>query len=196
MTYQPSIVGPIVDPNDPWQVATNAYDPHKYYIRSTDGKGHSDSVMCSMSPAIKVALTQAIANRDVPVYRSVADFIRDAAVHRLHFVAEATRNQTLLRVETGERVAAVIEMQRLIDKQRKDTIESAKQILFDLANRGRWSAAAVILDELAEMMVEIGEGDDESVIAIQEIVDKYEYTHRRDMIVKSNTTPIQLRPRS
>ena len=89
-------IGQPVDPNDPWSVASgNAYDLTNFYIRSTDGKGHSENIQVKISTAMAGAIN-ALIREDVVPYRTIQDFVRDAIVHRAKWLSD---NKRTLRID-------------------------------------------------------------------------------------------------
>lgn len=76
------------NPNDPWSLASNAYDRDKFYTRATDGNGHDNTIAIKVSPALFGQLAHLVESRQVSAYRTKADVIRDAVIHRLVYLRE------------------------------------------------------------------------------------------------------------
>lgn len=73
-----------------WQVDTpDSYSPNKFYTRSTDSKGHREEIRLKLSPDLADALSIIVQSKAIPEYRTVQDIIRDAIVHRLHYLHES-----------------------------------------------------------------------------------------------------------
>lgn len=75
-----------VDVHDPeaWTtVAPGGYARNKYYMKATDGHGHSDNVQVKLTPQINGMIGALIASGTTQ-YRTPQDLIRCAVVHRLH----------------------------------------------------------------------------------------------------------------
>lgn len=66
------------------QVGVRGYSEHRFYIRSTDAKGHGEHLRVRVPQGIEAQVYGAV--RDVPEYRTVQDFARDAMVHRLEYL--------------------------------------------------------------------------------------------------------------
>lgn len=80
-------VGPQADPDDPYTMASGpGYDVHKFYVRSSDGKGHSMNVQVPLSTATHGMISQLIASKAIPAYTTQQAFIRDAVIHRLRYI--------------------------------------------------------------------------------------------------------------
>ena len=80
------------DPLDPWSIASGAgYSIDNFYVRSTDGKGHSENIQAKLSPAVLGQL-QALISGGICPYRTVQDFIRDAVIHRAKYLHEASQS--------------------------------------------------------------------------------------------------------
>lgn len=62
------------------------YAPDKFYVESTDGRGHKDTIRLSLPPLLLNQAGIIVAQKVVPQYRTSADVIRDGLVHRLHWL--------------------------------------------------------------------------------------------------------------
>lgn len=72
---------------DDWELeAPEAYSQNKFYTKATDGRGHSENVQVKLSPNIIGALSSIVQSKGIPEYRTIQDIIRDAVVHRLHYL--------------------------------------------------------------------------------------------------------------
>jgi hypothetical protein len=72
------------------QSRVTGYDPTKFYVSSTDNRGHRSRTALSLPPDILREIHNLIELRAFPAYRQTQDFIRDAVHHHLH-----TRGQQL-----------------------------------------------------------------------------------------------------
>jgi len=114
---------------EPRRVSRRAgeYDPDEFYVRSTNKHDHSDQTRIRIPGDVLAELSGLIASKEIPEYRTVSDFFRDAAVHRLHYIADMSGNAHLMfwvqaemrasRVEAQEREAA--SNQALVDSWKK-----------------------------------------------------------------------------
>lgn len=71
---------------DPWVLSGDGYSPERFYVRSTDGHGHDTTITVKISPALMGQLQHIIQSRQVPDYRTNADVVRDALIHRMRWL--------------------------------------------------------------------------------------------------------------
>lgn len=81
--------------SDPFALSGEGYSPDKFYTRSTDGKGASETKYFKAVPSIMGSVGELVASRQIPQYKTEADFIRDAIYHRLKYVAEGLKDGRL-----------------------------------------------------------------------------------------------------
>jgi hypothetical protein len=98
-------------PFDPWDTAqgNEPYREDRIYTRSVDQRGFGTSVRAKVPPDIAAEMSKIVAKEWVPEYRTTADFVRDAIVHRLHYWSERITDKQLQRVVSSERRAAMLE---------------------------------------------------------------------------------------
>lgn len=94
----------------------NDYDPDEFYVRSTNKHDHSEQTRLRIPGDVLAELGALIASKDIPEYRTISDFFRDAAVHRLHYIAEMSGSERMMylvqtevraaRIDAAEREAA------------------------------------------------------------------------------------------
>lgn len=84
------------------------YDPLKFYTASEDRKGHSAYAKFAIPKNVMGQVNRIIDSGMIPEYRSLADFFRDATMHRAKFVARA--------IDDGE-LDAEIDLQMMISEQ-------------------------------------------------------------------------------
>lgn len=70
-----------------WE-ADDPYDPHRFYVRATDSAGHSAYPRFRCPPHIYDRISALVASKAIPAYTTPHDVIRDAIVHRLHWLEE------------------------------------------------------------------------------------------------------------
>lgn len=150
-----------VDPKDPWALAQSGYAKDKIYTRSTDGHGHSELLYVKLSPALMAVVTEAV--EKVDGYRTKADVVRDALIHRAHDVNEWMRDSdhiNLKPVDTEVRMAEIQQTQ---------------------ANMAYWDQLIDELDTLLRRLIEQGDYETAS------------YFIEQNAAVESMTTPYLLK---
>lgn len=150
------VTGQSIDPEDPWAIAqTNGYDIDKFYIRSTDGRGHSENVQAKLSPAMIGELNELIHTRELP-YRTVQDFIRDACVHRARYISELVKTGKAAELSFGKLVAAEAKLtqieQRAERRRLGQRVLDATAVEFkELIDAGKRSDAWDLVEEFCEL---------------------------------------------
>lgn len=70
-----------------------SYSPSQFYTKSCDDRGHSTYTrLVRIQPAVVEQIEALIAAKEIPAYRSVADFFRDSIIHRLAYIRENVNN--------------------------------------------------------------------------------------------------------
>lgn len=112
---------------DVWTTqATGDYDPDEFYIRSTNKHDHRAQQRVHFPPAIQAALQEVINSREWPIYRNAHDFIRDAVVHRLHYLkARGWQNPVVEELLQVERAQGILETANVLDAKRKELLDDA-----------------------------------------------------------------------
>lgn len=153
-------VGQIVDPNDPWALATGSgYDETRFYMRSTDGKGHSENIQAKLSPAMVNEL-QALIHRGELPYRTVQDFIRDACVHRAKYLNDqlGKGNLKLDPIAAADALLCVLEQRREKRKLAEEMADQSLRECTDAIMRGNTGDALELiqyLDDVADVWEDI-----------------------------------------
>lgn len=81
---------------DPFAGETKGYQRDNFYTAARDGAGNSETKYLKISGAILGQIGSLVSGRQIPAYKTEADFIRDAIVHRLHDVGEAIDDGRIL----------------------------------------------------------------------------------------------------
>jgi len=69
----------------------SSYDPDRFYVRTSDSRGHSAMITFRILPEALSALQQIQQSREFP-YRTYQDIIRDAIIHRIAALKEMSRH--------------------------------------------------------------------------------------------------------
>lgn len=76
----------VSDGFDPFKLENDTYDPSKFYVRSVDKNGHKESFYVTMPPIWHGIVNEIARSDKYPDYRSVQDLVRDALIHRIHYL--------------------------------------------------------------------------------------------------------------
>jgi hypothetical protein len=109
------------------------YSADRFYVDATDGRGHSEKVHAALPPGIHSQLGALIAGRTVPTYRTMADFVRDAIIHRLHWMDENYE----ITEELQDELTRIRSLDKLMVEQKRD---NELQLLIE-GYRGRLNGA-------------------------------------------------------
>lgn len=103
------------DRDDGWGV-TDDYEVASFYVDATDGRGHSDNLRVRLKPQIAGEIGALVASGAIPEYSTPQALIRDAIVHRLHWLSANTDDPVLAAKlqETIRRVVVEETTQRYI----------------------------------------------------------------------------------
>lgn len=63
------------------------YSTHEFYTRATNKHDHSIPASVRLDPTIAAEINALVASGQIPHYRTMSDFIRDAVYHRMHFLS-------------------------------------------------------------------------------------------------------------
>lgn len=145
------------DTFDPFATDKKGYSLDKFYTKSTDGKGISETKYVKLPPSLIGEIGELIAQRKIPDYRTDADFIRDAIVHRLRYVAEMVADGKLQGVVNRQvmlnenmRVMQDMEECQMIVTTHRDSFEKAVQVKDAIMLEVALDAAEGNLDVLRE----------------------------------------------
>lgn len=92
------------------------YSEDRFYTRSTDLRGHGSVLRITMPQGLDSQVYAAV--NEIPEYRSVQDFFRDAALHRLEYI------QRRYKISEGGQRMLVLERYRADREQRSQEIDS------------------------------------------------------------------------
>lgn len=96
---------------NPWKLTSSnpSYDPHEFYVRSTNKHDHSETVSLRIPGDVLAEWSGIVASERYPMYHTKSDFLRDAVVHRLNWIADEYQDEDLLRWVKQEQMLARIE---------------------------------------------------------------------------------------
>lgn len=81
---------------DPFAGETKGYNREAFYTAARDGAGNSETKYLKISGSVLGQVGALVSGRLIPAYKTEADFIRDAIIHRLHDVGEMIEDGRIL----------------------------------------------------------------------------------------------------
>lgn len=170
MTVSP--LRPENQPSTGWGTGDN-YDPSQFLTRDPDPKGDGVDLRTKVSRGTNAQIQSIIEQRLVPEYQTKADFVRDAVLHRLRYLAEQHDAMTTAqrgRIRTTIH-AAQIEYTRDWVERNELNVQLVKETLERIAKTGRNSQ---LMKQAFEDALAMAEGMDEPWASqVEEIVTVY-----------------------
>jgi hypothetical protein len=116
----------------------DGYNVGQFYTDSSDHRGHNVSTKVTLPPEVSGQISEVVQSGQVPQYRTANDLIRDAIVHRLHWLNENVFDDDHLRsVLTFEMMTTVQENYVQEIGRRNDFIERTLETLTTLEANDR-----------------------------------------------------------
>lgn len=125
---------------DGWALDTNEYDPDKFYTRSTDGRGNSETLYFKVTPFMLGIMAELVENPEFPDYKTKADVLRDALAHLLH--------RRLAMIKDPERMARLRAKVEMLMREME-----TERLKADMQQEVRFTDALI---EAMELAVQIG----------------------------------------
>jgi Arc/MetJ-type ribon-helix-helix transcriptional regulator len=99
----------------------NMYSTDEFYVRSTNAHDHSESIRVRLPKQVLGQASALVASKRYNAYRTVADVIRDALVHRLHYLANEAGddelmefvNRQIMQARLDQRIRTIEEMETI-----------------------------------------------------------------------------------
>jgi len=109
-----------------WGTDAGGYSLDEFYTRATNQHDHSRSIRVHLPPDLSGRIAKVV--EDVPLYRNTSDLIRDAIVHRLHYLDESGYDLKLIRdAQAMEMVMSRMEAQVERNKIQEQMIVNLKE---------------------------------------------------------------------
>ena len=162
---------------DAWDTIDSSehYDPLKFYTSSEDRRGHSGTLKFAVPKNVMGQIKRIIDAGQIPEYRGLSDFGRDAIMHRAKFLAQAL-DDGVLNAEVDMHL--MISEQERIQQQKSDfehlrTMSAAN--ITDAFGRRDYEWIRETLGQLSAQTTNIPERyRDQWVMFLQEQHDKLE----------------------
>ena len=150
-------------------IVKSAYSATKLYVDSTDSKGHYEQLNVKITPTMETLIMQAI-DDDQGYSRSRQAFIRDAIVHRLHYL-HSNPGSTIDPVVLNREIQ-VAEMNRIkaADKAVMDQCDLMKEIIDITVENSDWDTLNHRIEEV-QAQLESFEYPPGQRIKLQDVVD-------------------------
>lgn len=134
----------------PSMVPHDRYSPDHFYTRATDNRGHSREFRVPV-PQDLGALVE-MCWRAIPDYRSPADFIRDAIIHRGQYLADSYGRLELTDGLVRQRVMAELERMEIEQEQEAVYVARMNDVLDEEIARGSKRGVALAAINIATFM--------------------------------------------
>lgn len=135
------------DPEAWTTVSPGGYARNRYYMKATDGHGHSDNVQVKITTQIG-GMIGALVSSGTTAYRTNQDFIRDAIVHRLHDLHEMHKAGAIAGQLPEIIAKAAMEQAKVERESRGDLCASTATEIEVLIQRGQTDDIVHVLDGL------------------------------------------------
>lgn len=176
--------------DDGWGV-TDEYDIGSFYTRATDGRGHSDHTRVRIKPEVAGEIGALVSSGMIPDYSTSQDFVRDAIVHRLHWLAEhsddpvlaAKLSETVRRTTIEETTSRYV---RLIDSF-EEFVGRTKEVVTRAISYGDHEGVVVFLSQVEEYATNSREPYRSQLM---KIVDHYKEQVDWNSILQEPDTPL------
>ena len=138
-----------VDPKDPWALAQSGYSKDKIYTRSTNGHDHSETLYVKLSPALMAVVSECV--EKVGEYRTKADVVRDALVHRMRDVQGWMQDPDHINLQPVDTEVRMAELERTLANMSywDSLIETFDNVVRKLIEQGDYETATYFIQENA-----------------------------------------------
>lgn len=136
----------------------SGYNEDDFYTRSTDGHGHQRHVRVNFPPSVVGQIAEIIQSGRIGAYKTSQDFIRDAVVHRLHYLNEELLNDPRLkRALTAE--VRKSRMQAITAEQNElaGLVEACREAIMTAVRSEDWVAFQEAIDQAEQQGEEVRE---------------------------------------
>jgi hypothetical protein len=125
----------------------SSYSGDRYYLKAADERGHSAMLHARVQPWVVAAIEEVTCNKEFP-YRTISDFVRDAIVHRLHYVMKEFPVP-----EVEHNLKQLARMQRILSfaeahLEHLKFLDRTQDLVSELMSKGDTRSAKTLLEEL------------------------------------------------
>jgi Arc/MetJ-type ribon-helix-helix transcriptional regulator len=134
-----------------WGTDAGGYSLDEFYIRATNSHDHSRSIRVHLPPEVTGRIAAAV--EAVPMYRNAADVVRDAIVHRLHYLDEVGYELAVVRnAQALEQVMARMEAQQELNKLQEQMVQNLKESVEQARSLGQLEYLSQLIAEIEDLL--------------------------------------------
>lgn len=162
-----------------WATENSGYNRDEFITRSTDGHGHQRHQRVNFPPSVIGQASAIIQGGKIPQYSTVQDLVRDAVVHRLHYL-----NETYLKdPKLARELTAAVRKSRMeaITREQQELhglVEACREAIMTAVRGKDWTAFRDALDQAEEQGEEVR---DPYRTMIHDIVNEYRDKHIEEL---------------
>jgi hypothetical protein len=123
--------------HDPYSLDDNSYDIDRFYTTTTEDSEAWPRVRGAA--AVTAVIRRMIEQREIPEYSTFADFLRDAAHHRLHYLTKEYHLPHAHGVLSAVALIDANERQQRLMKQERAAVESSRATLEQALAQRDWA---------------------------------------------------------
>lgn len=156
---------------------TQPYNPNSFYCTSKDADG-SESMRIKVPTWVVRELASLSNSSDFPTYKSTSDVVRDALVHRVHYLKDNLATSMQMRMVLQEAMMLVLAEQRVLDvKIRVDRAERYLETVLEQMERNNrlelWDLQADLIHD-ARLHIDTTNWTGQLYLAINKHLDHFE----------------------
>ena len=174
----------LVAADDGWGVGGHEYSEAEFITRSTDHHGHFRHMRVNVPPEVAARVEAIVATKTIPAYRTGQDLIRDAIMHRLHWLEERIEDPELARVLANERRRSSYSQAKQEIEELTQLVADAETVLALQAKAKDWWALSASLEEIAEHANEIRQP---YAGRMAQLAKSYRVTFAKELATKDDT---------
>lgn len=156
-------VPPMSEDIDLWTFESDGkpYDRAEFYTKTVDERGHKETFHTPVTPALHGRVGALVASKEIPKYKTVHAFIRNAIYHQLHYDTERLANpafrlqmrnwleREMMQSKREEKLATITQME--------SAIEAAKALFEKCVSTMYWEGLREGLQEVEEELAMLPE---------------------------------------
>lgn len=133
------------------------YDISHFYTAATNKHDHSKNVQVPIPDYVRAEILKLVNSGQWPAYSSVQAFMRDATVHRLHWIRDQDPDPDMDRVLNAVRREARQEARRQLREAQIRLLEGLEREIDDLFNDRQWDDIEHLCDQTEADIEEVPE---------------------------------------